>query len=211
MKIKVATTIDAPPAATWRTVESIERHVDWMADADSIRFTSAKRRGVSCDVSSLWAPFLPGHTLSTEAWQSEPRVTQRRQDCPIPPRGRSSSCAHSHSWAAPDMAMRMPEAASHKTFRIRFTSLEVRSYGTSCKLSSRRRTAALGTRSPEQGTGNLEALMKGATNSCWWRLPATGASRRATDLDTESFCSYAQRVVTWKRGEEHLPAGGNQT
>jgi len=31
----------------WRTVEQIERHVDWMADAVSITFTSAARRGVA--------------------------------------------------------------------------------------------------------------------------------------------------------------------
>lgn len=45
MKIKVAVVIDAPPEVVWRTVEQIERHVDWMADAVSITFTSAEHRG----------------------------------------------------------------------------------------------------------------------------------------------------------------------
>ena len=46
MKIKVGITIDAPIATTWRAVEPIEQHVDWMAEAETIRFTSSKRRGV---------------------------------------------------------------------------------------------------------------------------------------------------------------------
>ncbi len=46
MKIRVGITIDAPVATTWRVVEPIERHVEWMADAESIRFTGAQTRGV---------------------------------------------------------------------------------------------------------------------------------------------------------------------
>jgi carbon monoxide dehydrogenase subunit G len=45
MKIRVGITIDAPPDVTWRTVEPIENHVDWMADAESIHFTSTRTRG----------------------------------------------------------------------------------------------------------------------------------------------------------------------
>ncbi len=40
MSIRVGITIDAPPDTVWRVVEPIEHHVDWMADAESIRFTS---------------------------------------------------------------------------------------------------------------------------------------------------------------------------
>ena len=47
VKIKVGVVIDAPPEVVWRTVEQIERHVDWMADAVSITFTGTRpqRRG----------------------------------------------------------------------------------------------------------------------------------------------------------------------
>ena len=45
MKIRVGIMIDAPPADTWRVVEQLERHVDWMADAESIRFVGAQTRG----------------------------------------------------------------------------------------------------------------------------------------------------------------------
>lgn len=45
-KVKVSVTIDAPPAQVWDEVGHIDRHVRWMADAESIRFTSHRRRGV---------------------------------------------------------------------------------------------------------------------------------------------------------------------
>jgi uncharacterized protein YndB with AHSA1/START domain len=45
-RIRVAADIDAPPADVWQVVESIERHVDWMADAVAIHFETTQRRGV---------------------------------------------------------------------------------------------------------------------------------------------------------------------
>lgn len=46
MRIRVGITIDASTDDTWRIVEPIEHHVDWMADADTIRFTGKQTRGV---------------------------------------------------------------------------------------------------------------------------------------------------------------------
>lgn len=45
-RVKVGITIDAPPSVVWAEVEHVERHVDWMADAVAIRFTSRKQHGV---------------------------------------------------------------------------------------------------------------------------------------------------------------------
>jgi len=45
-RIRVAVEIDAPPGEVWAAVEPIERHVDWMADATTIRLTSESSRGV---------------------------------------------------------------------------------------------------------------------------------------------------------------------
>ena len=45
-RIRVSTVIDAPPDRVWDEVRHIERHVDWMADAVEIRFTSDRRSGV---------------------------------------------------------------------------------------------------------------------------------------------------------------------
>jgi hypothetical protein len=46
ISIRVATTIEASPEKTWTSVEQIDSHVAWMADAESIRFTSQQKRGV---------------------------------------------------------------------------------------------------------------------------------------------------------------------
>jgi uncharacterized protein YndB with AHSA1/START domain len=45
-RIRVSVEIDAPPAAVWAVVEPVERHVDWMADAEEIRFHTAQTRDV---------------------------------------------------------------------------------------------------------------------------------------------------------------------
>jgi len=45
-RIRVSTVIDASPAEVWEEVRLIERHVDWMADAHEITFTSDTITGV---------------------------------------------------------------------------------------------------------------------------------------------------------------------
>ena len=45
-RIAVSTVIDARPRRVWRQLRDISSHVGWMADAESIRFTSPRRRGV---------------------------------------------------------------------------------------------------------------------------------------------------------------------
>ena len=44
--IYVSIVIDAPIESVWATVEPVERHVDWMADAVAITFEGEQRRGV---------------------------------------------------------------------------------------------------------------------------------------------------------------------
>lgn len=44
--VEVAIRIDAPPEEVWEEVRHIDRHVRWMADAESIAFTSPSRSGV---------------------------------------------------------------------------------------------------------------------------------------------------------------------
>jgi uncharacterized protein YndB with AHSA1/START domain len=44
--IAVSVVIDALPATVWSVLEPIEHHVDWMADAEAIDFTSDQTRGV---------------------------------------------------------------------------------------------------------------------------------------------------------------------
>jgi carbon monoxide dehydrogenase subunit G len=44
--IRVSTTIDAPAHQVWDDVRDLGSHVEWMADAEAIRFTSVGRSGV---------------------------------------------------------------------------------------------------------------------------------------------------------------------
>jgi len=45
-RIRVSTVINASPSQVWEEVRTIERHVDWMADAESIGFTTPQTSGV---------------------------------------------------------------------------------------------------------------------------------------------------------------------
>lgn len=45
-RIRIRTTIDAPPARVWDRLADIADHVSWMADAAAIRFTGDRRAGV---------------------------------------------------------------------------------------------------------------------------------------------------------------------
>ena len=45
MILRVETTIAAPPEAVWAHLEDIASHTEWMADATSIDFPTAQRRG----------------------------------------------------------------------------------------------------------------------------------------------------------------------
>ena len=42
----ISVTIDATCEAVWASLEEIGSHVEWMKDAESIRFTTASRKGV---------------------------------------------------------------------------------------------------------------------------------------------------------------------
>ena len=73
MRIQVGVTIDAPPSHLWRVIEPIEYHVEWMTDAESIRFTTAQTAGVGTafDCTTRIGPFRTvDHMLVTE-WVPE--------------------------------------------------------------------------------------------------------------------------------------------
>ncbi|MEJ5255451.1 MAG: SRPBCC family protein [Acidimicrobiales bacterium] len=69
--IRVAVTIDAPPGQVWRAIEDIATHVEWMADAEAIRFTSPRRRGVGttfeCD--TRVGPFRLVDRMEVTEWR----------------------------------------------------------------------------------------------------------------------------------------------
>jgi uncharacterized protein YndB with AHSA1/START domain len=70
VNLTVAITIAAPPADVWQVIEPIERHVDWMTDAESITFTSAARRGVGTrfDCLTKVGPFRTTDRMRVTEW-----------------------------------------------------------------------------------------------------------------------------------------------
>jgi uncharacterized protein YndB with AHSA1/START domain len=76
VRIRVGIVIDAPPEVTWRAVEPIERHVDWMADAESIRFTGSQTRGTgtSFDCITKVGPFRLTDRMTIIEWEPGRRM-----------------------------------------------------------------------------------------------------------------------------------------
>ncbi len=70
-RITVSTTIDASPAEVWDAVEDIGSHVEWMADAEAIRITSERSRGVGttfeCDTKV--GPFRLTDLMEITRWE----------------------------------------------------------------------------------------------------------------------------------------------
>jgi len=71
-RIKVSTTIDAPPRRVWAAVEDISTHVDWMHDAVAIRFVSGRRRGVGTvfDCDTRVGPFRLTDRMTITSWKA---------------------------------------------------------------------------------------------------------------------------------------------
>src|SRR3954447_19409587 len=68
--IRVSIIIDRPPWVVWRSVENIATHVDWMADAVAIRFTSATTSGVGTtfDCDTKVGPFRLTDRMEITEW-----------------------------------------------------------------------------------------------------------------------------------------------
>jgi hypothetical protein len=72
-QITVSTDFDASPAVVWRVLEPIEDHVEWMADARSIRFATSRRRGVGTRFTCETAigPLHVDDRMEITEWQPE--------------------------------------------------------------------------------------------------------------------------------------------
>ena len=70
-RIRVTTTIDAPPRVVWAAIEDVNSHVQWMTDAVAIRFTSRKESGVGatfeCDTKV--GPFRLTDVMAITEWK----------------------------------------------------------------------------------------------------------------------------------------------
>jgi hypothetical protein len=71
--IHISTLIDASPARVWEVVRHIERHVDWMVDAEAIRFTSPQRSdvGTTFDCDTRVGPFRLTDRMEITEWRPE--------------------------------------------------------------------------------------------------------------------------------------------
>ncbi len=78
-RVKVHTEIDRSPAEVWADLVDISSHVEWMADAEAIRFTSAETEGVGttfeCD--TVVGPFRLTDVMEVTAWVPERRMGVR--------------------------------------------------------------------------------------------------------------------------------------
>jgi uncharacterized protein YndB with AHSA1/START domain len=70
-RIRVSTVIDAPAARVWEQVRHVERHVEWMTDAEAIEFRSSKREGVGTnfDCTTKVGPFRLIDRMEITSWR----------------------------------------------------------------------------------------------------------------------------------------------
>src|SRR2546421_6145275 len=65
-------TIDAPPGAVWGDVKHLDTHVEWMRDAESIRFRGRRRTGVGTELEcrTRLGPLATTDLLVVTEWRS---------------------------------------------------------------------------------------------------------------------------------------------
>ena len=76
MRIRGAVTINAPIDAAWSALADIASHVHWMADAESIRFTSPSRTGLGTTFECVTrvGPLRTTDKMSVTAWDEPHRI-----------------------------------------------------------------------------------------------------------------------------------------
>jgi uncharacterized protein YndB with AHSA1/START domain len=70
-RIKVSTTVDAPPKQVWAAIEDISSHTRWMNDADSIVFTGDQTsgRGTTFDCATRVGPIALVDRMEITRWE----------------------------------------------------------------------------------------------------------------------------------------------
>lgn len=77
--IRTTARIDATPAQVWDGLADISTHVEWMADAEAIRFTSDRREGVGTtfDCDTKVGPFRLVDRMEITSWEPSRRMGVR--------------------------------------------------------------------------------------------------------------------------------------
>jgi Polyketide cyclase / dehydrase and lipid transport len=70
-RICVSADYDASPQAVWAAVEYVDTHVDWMADAESIRFVTEQTEGVGTQFECVTriGPFRVTDHMEITKWE----------------------------------------------------------------------------------------------------------------------------------------------
>jgi carbon monoxide dehydrogenase subunit G len=79
--IEVSVLIPAPPDVVWADVEQVERHVEWMADAESIEFLGDQQRGVGTRmrVATKVGPLRTMDIMEFTGWEPPHTMAIRHQ------------------------------------------------------------------------------------------------------------------------------------
>lgn len=79
--VTIAVEIDAPPEAVWAELEDIASHVEWMADAESIRFTTGSERGEGtvAEVETRIGPLRTTDVMRFVGWEEGRSMTVRHE------------------------------------------------------------------------------------------------------------------------------------
>ncbi len=70
-RLKVRTTLAAPPSQVWDDIEDLASHTEWMRDAEVIRFTSERHSGVGTtfDCETRIGPFRLLDRMEITSWR----------------------------------------------------------------------------------------------------------------------------------------------
>jgi carbon monoxide dehydrogenase subunit G len=79
VRIRGEVIVDAPIEPTWSALADIASHVEWMADAESITFTSAQRTGVGVtfDCRTKVGPFTTTDKMTVTSWDERSAIGVR--------------------------------------------------------------------------------------------------------------------------------------
>lgn len=77
--ITVQVVINAPLERVWAAAADLESHAEWMADAESIQFLTARRRGVGTrmEVATRVGPFRTKDVMEVTEWEDRSRIGVR--------------------------------------------------------------------------------------------------------------------------------------
>jgi uncharacterized protein YndB with AHSA1/START domain len=77
--VRVFVVIEAPLEQVWAAAADLESHADWMADAESIAFLTARRRGIGTrmEVATRVGPFRTKDIMEVTEWEDRRRIGVR--------------------------------------------------------------------------------------------------------------------------------------